>query len=126
MTQKYREKCLAQKINVCNACGTTENLVVHHIDGDRSNNVLDNLIPVCKSCHQNIHMKKNPPGVIGDLQDKLPDDCIGHKPGTGHTHQGYSQIRVTENQRRVLHNEKEPGESYADVLLRKYGVGESE
>jgi len=34
-----------------------------------------------------------------------------------------AQIRVTANQREVLHDEKEPGESYADVLERAYGIG---
>jgi hypothetical protein len=33
------------------------------------------------------------------------------------------QIRVTEEQQIELHNKKQPGESYADVLGRVYGVG---
>jgi len=36
---------------------------------------------------------------------------------------GMTQIRVTEEQRDELHAEKRPGESYADVLKRKYEVG---
>ena len=41
----------------CEKCGLTEwlgepiNLQVHHIDGDRTNNSLDNLILLCPNCH---------------------------------------------------------------------------
>lgn len=52
---EYREKCLQQQINACVVCGTDTKLVVHHIDGDRDNNSLDNLAPVCRSCHRKIH-----------------------------------------------------------------------
>lgn len=51
----YREKCLAAKGKTCIECGTDRQIVVHHVDGDRSNNDLDNLIPVCDSCHKKIH-----------------------------------------------------------------------
>jgi len=37
---------------------------------------------------------------------------------------GMTQIRVTEEQRDELHGEKQPGESYADVLARKFKVGQ--
>lgn len=33
-----------------------------------------------------------------------------------------AQIRVTDEQRKQLHDEKEPGESYADVLERKWDI----
>ena len=36
---------------VCQNCGETENLVVHHIDYDKSNLSFDNLITVCNSCN---------------------------------------------------------------------------
>lgn len=41
----------------CEKCGLTEwlgepiNLQVHHIDGDRTNNSLDNLVLLCPNCH---------------------------------------------------------------------------
>lgn len=44
---------------ICNYCGSTKNLCVHHIDQDRHNNVPENLMVVCKSCHQNVcHVQK--------------------------------------------------------------------
>lgn len=51
----YREKCIREKGNDCFLCDSPEEIEVHHIDGDRQNNDIDNLIPVCKDCHNNIH-----------------------------------------------------------------------
>jgi thymidylate synthase ThyX/DNA-directed RNA polymerase subunit M/transcription elongation factor TFIIS len=41
----------------CEICGIKNNLEVHHIDNNRSNNYPENLITTCKSCHQRIHYK---------------------------------------------------------------------
>lgn len=43
----------------CVSCGNnnTWQLQVHHIDGDRQNNVLSNLEVVCANCHCNRHSK---------------------------------------------------------------------
>lgn len=54
----YREKCLREKGEECHICGADDNrdaLAVHHIDGDRANNDLENLVPLCYSCHLSIH-----------------------------------------------------------------------
>lgn len=51
----YRERCLTEKGNVCIICGEEENIDVHHIDGNRTNNSIENLIPVCRYCHIGIH-----------------------------------------------------------------------
>ena len=51
----YRDICLETKGEACTICGATKSVVVHHVDGDRSNNDLDNLEPVCRSCHEKIH-----------------------------------------------------------------------
>lgn len=51
----YRQKCLKEKGSKCYICGEKENIDVHHIDGDRANNQLKNLIPVCRYCHIGIH-----------------------------------------------------------------------
>jgi hypothetical protein len=42
-----REKCFE--------CGSSKNIMVHHIDQDRKNNNPNNLIPLCKSCHCKEH-----------------------------------------------------------------------
>jgi len=83
---KYREKCLTQKLPLCNVCGYGEfirSLVVHHIDGNRDNNDLDNLIPLCRSCHRKIHNTETYGGRIDELSGQLnsevvdlPDDVV--------------------------------------------------
>ena len=35
----------------CAECNSKENLLIHHIDYDKSNSEMDNLITLCKSCH---------------------------------------------------------------------------
>lgn len=43
---------------VCVECGATNQLEVHHIDGNhRGNNDISNLIVLCRSCHTKIHCK---------------------------------------------------------------------
>lgn len=43
----------------CELCGSTINLCVHHIDGNRNNNDITNLLTVCKKCHQTHHVKRD-------------------------------------------------------------------
>lgn len=40
------------KKSACEECGSTKFLCVHHLDGDRHNNIEENLITLCKRCHQ--------------------------------------------------------------------------
>ena len=42
----------------CEKCGSTKNVDVHHIDGDYTNNNSDNLMLLCRSCHNKIHRKE--------------------------------------------------------------------
>ncbi|WP_114577206.1 HNH endonuclease signature motif containing protein [Saliphagus sp. LR7] len=53
--EHYREKCLSAKGEQCIECDATTRVVVHHTDGDRTNNDLDNLVPLCRSCHSSVH-----------------------------------------------------------------------
>lgn len=50
-----REMIFNEKGASCVICGAEENLHVHHVDGDRNNNALENLEPVCSGCHGRIH-----------------------------------------------------------------------
>lgn len=76
MSSAYRKRCLNAKGVTCELCplgeapDAPEDVIVHHIDGDRSNDDLDNLLPVCQSCHAKIHH-----GSSGyeELFEKLPD-----------------------------------------------------
>ena len=50
-TSKYQK----HKKPFCEICKTTIDLEVHHKDKNHSNNIPDNLMTVCHSCHQKIH-----------------------------------------------------------------------
>lgn len=47
----YRRLALEKLLQVCVNCETTENLVVHHKDGNTKNNILENLEMRCYTCH---------------------------------------------------------------------------
>lgn len=54
----YRNKAFKYYPHECNLCGYKENeaaLVVHHIDEDRSNDDIENLIILCANCHAITH-----------------------------------------------------------------------
>ena len=55
--QGYRKLATSNK---CCWCGATENLLVHHLDENRYNNTVENLVVVCKRCHQKHHIKRDP------------------------------------------------------------------
>jgi len=58
---------------VCSNCGNTDNLVVHHLDHDRTNNQLENLTVLCKRCHQIHHdCTKNLPNVSSSCDQPPP------------------------------------------------------
>ena len=39
----------------CAICGGLEMIEIHHIDRDITNNSLNNLQPLCKNCHKQVH-----------------------------------------------------------------------
>jgi len=41
----------------CSSCGTTENVEIHHKDGNRKNNAIENLVLLCHRCHMQKHFK---------------------------------------------------------------------
>lgn len=80
MEDNYREKCIREKGEVCEICDTTpeqQEIVVHHLDGDRSNNNLDNLVPVCRSCHGKIHHANDD---VEEYHQQLPESAIVEDP----------------------------------------------
>jgi 5-methylcytosine-specific restriction endonuclease McrA len=60
---KNREIVLERDENMCQCCGCspdeshTNSLCVHHIDVNRLNNSLSNLITLCTQCHLSLHSK---------------------------------------------------------------------
>lgn len=43
--------------HTCQQCGAVEMLLVYHIDSDKQNSGLGNLITLCRSCHTKLHRK---------------------------------------------------------------------
>ena len=42
---------------ICPLCGSLSSLIIHHIDGDPSNNEENNLTVMCQKCHHKCHHK---------------------------------------------------------------------
>ena len=49
--------------NLCQICKRNIKILIHHIDGKKRNNRLDNLIVLCNQCHTSIHGMKRHHGV---------------------------------------------------------------
>ena len=55
MKNTLRRMILKRDKHCCTSCGSKDKLQIHHVDGDRSNDVEDNLVTLCKLCHFSIH-----------------------------------------------------------------------
>jgi hypothetical protein len=60
----YREIADQHFPKLCNRCGSTVNLCVHHKDRNRENNDPSNLERICRSCHFKEHVLKSADGKI--------------------------------------------------------------
>lgn len=56
---------IEQREKKCEVCGSTTNIDVHHKDGNHQNNVPENLLVVCRSCHLKIHHPKGKCSICG-------------------------------------------------------------
>lgn len=60
-SSEYRRHAFGEYQHQCAVCGWNEDasiLEVHHIDSDRSNGSMDNLIILCPTCHRKLTSKK--------------------------------------------------------------------
>lgn len=70
---EYRPIAFKAHGRVCNSCGDTSDLHVHHQDGDRENNEPENLEVLCKDCHWDEHRpewvarNRGPTGEPGEM-----------------------------------------------------------
>jgi len=55
---KFDDKCVACGFSQKYKVGNFARLFIHHLDGDRENNKLENLILVCRKCHSKIHLSE--------------------------------------------------------------------
>ena len=51
----YRKRAAHYRAGECSNCGSKDNLHIHHLDGDMTNNALANLMTLCGSCHGKWH-----------------------------------------------------------------------
>ena len=56
-TQSTAYRKMVEKVE-CNRCGSSEQLVVHHIDGNHTNNIPSNLEVLCSPCHSSHHKRQ--------------------------------------------------------------------
>ena len=54
----YRRIAKHLKVSGCFLCKTLKTLEIHHKDGIRANNTIDNLICLCRKCHKLTHWGK--------------------------------------------------------------------
>lgn len=52
-----KKECRKRYNYICQICGK-EGLDAHHIDFDETNNSQDNLICLCRSCHERVHLER--------------------------------------------------------------------
>ncbi len=74
MSKGYRHKALREKGRSCDVCGASENIEVHHIDGNNANNDLENLVPLCRSHHNQVHSGKGSDERVQELAEELGSD----------------------------------------------------
>lgn len=72
----------------------------------KTNDELSNLVPLCASCHQKVHAGH---AEVGGLVQEL-----GKEPRSGDSY----PIQVSESLADELHERKDRGDSYEDVIWR--------
>ena len=55
----YRNKAFKYLPPYCAFCFSVKNLSVHHKDNNEKNNELNNLIILCRECHDELHTPLN-------------------------------------------------------------------
>lgn len=113
----YREFCFSHKKEECEVCGDSNEVLVHHIDGDRTNNKLENLLPVCREHHAKIHYGHE---EVKQYSRKLPSDK--RSKHISNTTNGRKTITLPEDSFTALEHMKNPGESWGEFAWRMASV----
>jgi len=102
--QWYRKLMTKNNIPpICVGCGQTKNLVIHHIDGNHQNNVIENLEYRCAKCHSKIHLKgrKMPEKIKTKISQTLKQKIKNgeYKPRTKEMIEAGKKTRFKKGQR---------------------------
>lgn len=52
---------------ICKECGSTDNLIVHHINGNHKDNAQTNLMCLCNKCHSKLHISNRKRTTTGQV-----------------------------------------------------------
>jgi len=115
--REYRKKALDAHGERCVVCGESED-VIHHKDGDNSNNTVDNLTPLCAACHQKVHA-----GIADNEESAQLIRELGKHPVFD---PDYTTQTVSDELADELYERKRRGESYEDVIWRVLDVDRPE
>lgn len=72
--RNYAVLCYRYHEKKCVVCGETDAVDVHHIDSNRENNSVDNLIPLCPTHHAYCHR-----GLFSKIEDTINRYLTTHK-----------------------------------------------
>jgi hypothetical protein len=64
--REYATLCYRHHEKKCIVCGESDAVDVHHLDSNRDNNTIDNLIPLCPTHHAYCHR-----GLYHKIEDKI-------------------------------------------------------
>lgn len=99
----YREYAFHTHEQSCVHCGERDNLVVHHVNGDRSDSSIENLIVLCRGCHQAIHgYKSELPPFLDFLRTMIDKDSLSYGPIGGNTIASYQTMKVENSEYNTL------------------------
>lgn len=76
---KYTNKTYIRNVNaVCYMCGESRKylLDIHHLDGNKLNNIDMNIIPLCKKCHAIMHLSFDKRGIVYGCKKLSTDELI--------------------------------------------------
>lgn len=67
-----RQMALRRRTRVCVNCKVAPYQETHHRDGNRLNNAMSNLMPVCRTCHKQLHWKMGHPVPVRYSRGRMP------------------------------------------------------
>jgi len=82
----HRNAVFERDGNACVVCGATSKLIVHHVNGNKVNNSMENLVVVCRRCHLDIHR------LGGNDTRTLASKLVMHPRGSGTNVRGRAKM----------------------------------